>query len=92
MIDVFNGVLLCDFFGNRLSRVTKNRKGEVVSKENRAYNRFGCLAETTVGFGSKMEGEYVVCGALGTVRPTVPSVCRDEIWSLNSDNASEALS
>ena len=53
-----------DAYGNRLSRVTKNRKGEVVSKENRAYDRFGRLAETAAGFGSKVTYAYDSKGRL----------------------------
>ena len=53
-----------DAWGNRLSRVTKNRKGEVVSKENRAYDRFGRLAETAAGFGSKVTYAYDSKGRL----------------------------
>lgn len=53
-----------DAYGNRLSRVTKNRKGEVVSKENRAYDRFGRLAETAAGFGSKVTYTYDSKGRL----------------------------
>ena len=53
-----------DNYGNRLSRVTKNRKGEVVSKENRAYDRFGRLAETAAGFGSKVTYAYDSKGRL----------------------------
>ena len=53
-----------DTWGNRLSRVTKNRKGEVVSKENRAYDRFGRLAETAAGFGSKVTYAYDSRGRL----------------------------
>ena len=30
--------------GNRTSRVTRNRKGEIVSKETRVYDRYGRLA------------------------------------------------
>ena len=47
-----------DAYGNRLSRVTKNRKGEVVSKENRMYDRLGRLAETSAGFGSVVKYAY----------------------------------
>ena len=53
-----------DAYGNRLSRVTKNRKGEVVSKENRAYDKFGRLAETAAGFGSKVTYAYDSKGRL----------------------------
>ena len=53
-----------DAWGNRLSRVTKNRKGEVVSKENRAYDRFGRLAETVAGFGAKVTYAYDSKGRL----------------------------
>ncbi|MBR3957561.1 MAG: hypothetical protein IKJ89_06905, partial [Kiritimatiellae bacterium] len=53
-----------DAWGNRLSRVTKNRKGEVVSKENRAYDKFGRLAETAAGFGSKVTYAYDSKGRL----------------------------
>ena len=53
-----------DAWGNRLSRVTKNRKGEVVSKENRAYNKFGRLAETAAGFGAKVTYAYDSKGRL----------------------------
>ena len=53
-----------DVWGNRLSRVTKNRKGEVVSKENRAYDRFGRLAETAAGFGAKVTYAYDSRGRL----------------------------
>ena len=53
-----------DAWGNRLSRVTKNRKGEVVSKENRAYDRSGRLAETVAGFGSKVTYAYDSKGRL----------------------------
>ena len=53
-----------DAWGSRLSRVTKNRKGEVVSKENRAYDRFGRLAETAAGFGAKATYAYDSRGRL----------------------------
>jgi RHS repeat-associated protein len=53
-----------DAYGNRLSRVTKNRKGEVVSKENRVYDKFGRLAETAAGFGSKVTYAYDSKGRL----------------------------
>ncbi len=53
-----------DAWGNRLSRVTKNRKGEVVSKENRAYDKFGRLAETAAGFGAKVTYAYDSKGRL----------------------------
>ena len=53
-----------DAWGNRLSRVTKNRRGEVVSKENRKYDRFGRLAETVAGFGSKVMYAYDSKGRL----------------------------
>ena len=53
-----------DAWGNRLSRVTKNRKGEVVSKENRAYDKFGRLAETAAGFGAKVTYNYDSKGRL----------------------------
>ena len=53
-----------DAWGNRLSRVTKNRKGGTVSKENRAYDRFGRLAETAAGFGSKVTYAYDSKGRL----------------------------
>lgn len=53
-----------DAYGNRLSRVTKNRKGEVVSKENRVYDRFGRLAETAAGFGAKVTYAYDSKGRL----------------------------
>ena len=53
-----------DAYGSRLSRVTKNRQGEVVSKENRAYDKFGRLAETAAGFGSKVTYAYDSKGRL----------------------------
>ena len=53
-----------DAWGSRLSRVTKNRKGEVVSKENRAYDKFGRLAETVAGFGAKVTYAYDSKGRL----------------------------
>ena len=53
-----------DAYGSRLSRVTKNRQGDVVSKENRAYDRFGRLAETAAGFGSKVTYAYDSKGRL----------------------------
>ena len=53
-----------DAWGNRLSRVTKNRKGEVVSKENRTYDKFGRLAETAAGFGAKVTYAYDSRGRL----------------------------
>ena len=53
-----------DAWGNRLSRVTKNRKGDVVSKENRKYDHFGRLAETAAGFGSKVTYAYDSKGRL----------------------------
>ena len=53
-----------DAWGSRLSRVTKNRQGDVVSKENRAYDKFGRLAETAAGFGSKVTYAYDSKGRL----------------------------
>ena len=53
-----------DAWGNRLSRVTKNRQGEVVSKENRVYDRLGRLAETVAGFGAKVTYAYDSKGRL----------------------------
>ena len=53
-----------DAWGSRLSRVTKNRKGDVVSKENRKYDHFGRLAETAAGFGSKVTYAYDSKGRL----------------------------
>ncbi len=53
-----------DAWGNRLSRVTKNRQGDVVSKENRAYDKFGRLAETAAGFGAKVTYAYDSKGRL----------------------------
>ena len=53
-----------DAWGNRLSRVTKNRQGEVVSKENRMYDRLGRLAETVAGFGAKVTYAYDSKGRL----------------------------
>ena len=53
-----------DAYGNRLSRVTKNRKGDVVSKENRKYDHFGRLAETAAGFGSMVTYAYDSRGRL----------------------------
>ena len=52
----------------------------------------GCLAvgicAVVVGFRSddtpRVEGEYVVCGRRWNAVPTVPSVYRDEGWSLKS--------
>ena len=46
-----------DAYGSRTSRVTRNRKGEIVSKENRAYDRYGRLAETAA-FGSSVKYAY----------------------------------
>ena len=53
-----------DAYGNRLSRVTKNRRGETVSRESRKYDRFGRLAETAAGFGSKVTYAYDSKGRL----------------------------
>ena len=53
-----------DAWGNRLSRVTKNRRGETVSRESRKYDRFGRLAETAAGFGSKVMYAYDSKGRL----------------------------
>ncbi len=53
-----------DAWGNRLSRATTNRRGAVVSKENRAYDKFGRLAETAAGFGSKVTYAYDSKGRL----------------------------
>ena len=53
-----------DAWGNRLSRVTRNRRGEIVSKENRAYDKFGRLAETAAGFGAKVTYAYDSMGRL----------------------------
>jgi len=58
-----------DAWGNLLSRVTKNRKGEVVSKETRAYDKFGRLVETKAGFGSSVLYAYDMRGRL--IRQTV---------------------
>ncbi|MBE6381894.1 MAG: hypothetical protein E7049_02640 [Lentisphaerae bacterium] len=58
-----------DAWGNRLSRVTKNRKGEVVSKETRAYDKFGRLVETKAGFGLSVLYAYDKRGRL--IRQTV---------------------
>ena len=58
-----------DAWGNRLSRVTKNRAGAVVSKETRTYDRLGRLAATTAGFGSQVTYAYDSKGRL--VRQTV---------------------
>ena len=58
-----------DCYGNRLSRITKNRKGEVVSKETRAYDKFGRLVETKAGFGSSVLYAYDRRGRL--IRQTV---------------------
>ena len=53
-----------DAWGNRLSRVTKNRKGNLVSKEYRRYDYFGRLTETIAGFGSKVTYAYNSKGLL----------------------------
>ena len=53
-----------DAWGNRLSRVTQNRRGETVSRESRKYDRFGRLAETAAGFGSKVTYAYDSKGRL----------------------------
>ena len=53
-----------DAWGNRLSRVTKNRKGNLVSKEYRRYDYFGRLTETVAGFGSKVTYAYNSKGLL----------------------------
>ena len=53
-----------DAWGNRLSRITKNRAGAVVSKEMRTYDRLGRLASTTAGFGSTVTYAYDSKGRL----------------------------
>ena len=53
-----------DAWGSRTSRETTDRKGDVVSKETRRYDRFGRLAETRAGFGSKVTYSYDSKGRL----------------------------
>ncbi len=47
-----------DAWGNRIWRETKDRKGEVISRETRAYDRLGRLVETSAGFGSVVKYSY----------------------------------
>ena len=44
--------------GKIIYNLRENRQGDVVSKENRAYDKFGRLAETAAGFGSKVTYAY----------------------------------
>ena len=53
-----------DAWGSRLSRVTKNRRGEVVSSERRRYDAYGRLVETSAGFGSRVTYAYDPKGRL----------------------------
>ena len=53
-----------DAWGNRTSRITRNRKGAVISKETRAYDRFGRLAGVSAGFGSSVTYAYDMKGRL----------------------------
>ena len=50
--------------GKIIYNLRENRKGEVVSKENRAYDKFGRLAETAAGFGAKVTYAYDSKGRL----------------------------
>ena len=50
--------------GKIIYNLRENRQGDVVSKENRAYDRFGRLAETAAGFGSKVTYTYDSKGRL----------------------------
>ena len=52
-----------DRYGSRTSRVTRNRKGEIVSKESRGYDKYGRLAETAA-FGSSVKYAYDAKGHL----------------------------
>ena len=53
-----------DAWGNRTSRITKDRKGALLTSESRTYDRFGRLAETAAGFGAKVTYAYDAKGRL----------------------------
>ena len=78
-----------DAWGNRTSRVTRNRKGEVVSKENRVYDKYGRLAETIAGFGAKVTYAYDAKGRLA--RQTVDGSPIDYMYTRRGQLAGKYL-
>ena len=78
-----------DAWGNRTSRITRNRKGAVISKETRAYDRFGRLAGVSADFGAKVTYAYDAKGRLA--RQTVDGSPIDYMYTRRGQLAGKYL-
>ena len=65
--------------GKIIYNLRENRKGDVVSKENRAYDKFGRLAETAAGFSKSVKYAYDAKGRIA--RQTVGGTPIDYVYT-----------